>query len=532
MRVDASGTVIRVPDSARSSSRRAATLASSAGSGTTCSTGPEAGDRHCGEPVAEGQRLVSREQHGSRLEALSEPVAEKSQTPEVGLAYGCRRLDFDGDQLAAVPLQHDIGFPLGLVAVVMEVDLMLGPLAVADELHGDERLEEHARQVAAEIGGQPVLVRPGQVREQPGIGHVRLGRLDLTLTQIRVPGRKLMNEVELRQKVAVVLGCLLIEADVVRRCVEVRELRRSAREQAQELVDRLRVLDTRDRREIAAEHRGDVAGEEAAAGPRRAVDDLGVAAGDDLPRVGGAPAIDTGDAGELAGEQTIDEVLATPDELSLRERPERQIDHPARQRIVNGSQCEQVRRACHEELTTRVVGVHPLLHGEQQIGRALDLVDDGRARYARDEASWVLDGGPARRLVVEVELVGGELAASEDAGERALTDLPRSQDRDAAAFAESFGDDRPQVPVEQASGHASTVSAGQDRFGIAGWPFRNFYRADSEFLSGRFGALPCCDSARRLPVRKSSSLIVRSASRLIVWRAPAAVSRHHAIANR
>ncbi len=90
--------------------------------------------------------------------------------------------------------------------------------------------------------------------------------------------------------------------------------------------------------------------------------------------------------GRLAGEDPREEPLAAPSELTLGERPQREVVHLPWQRVAHGMYAQEVRRTGDQELAWDSVSVHPRLDREQQLGCALNLVDHRTPPARRDES--------------------------------------------------------------------------------------------------------------------------------------------------
>ncbi len=107
------------------------------------------------------------------------------------------------------------------------------------------------------------------------------------------------------------------------------------------------------------------------------------------PRERGAPGRRTGHLGRAPGEQLVHDVQRPAPDLALGERPHVDAIDPSRERILDPLGGEHVGGTGDHETAGRGVGVDGLLELEQQVGRAVDLVDERRARQVSHESGRV-----------------------------------------------------------------------------------------------------------------------------------------------
>jgi hypothetical protein len=101
--------------------------------------------------------------------------------------------------------------------------------------------------------------------------------------------------------------------------------------------------------------------------------------------------------------------------------------HPASEAVSDARQGQHIGRAGQQETARAIIFVDRLLDRQQQIGRALDLVDDG-AIQTSDEPGRVGLGGLKDGLVVECAV--GPAGFSHLSHQRRLAGPARSDDED------------------------------------------------------------------------------------------------------
>ncbi len=144
----------------------------------------------------------------------------------------------------------------------------------------------------------------------------------------------------------------------------------------------------------------------------------------------------------VPGEQRVDDIALPTFDLRLRERPQRDERDPARQRVVDLRRREDVRGARHEEPPGSPRAVDVRLDREQQLGGALDLVDQHRPGEVGDERRRVHEREIADRLVVQAQRLGDPCTRCQPLRERALADLPRTHHEDHRAKGQCLGCER------------------------------------------------------------------------------------------
>ena len=212
--------------------------------------------------------------------------------------------------------------------------------------------------------------------------------------------------------------------------------------------------------EVALQRSGEVAVEPSRTrSPGLAFARLGEAAGDDPIRVGRQADGGAGDLRRLAREQRVDEVDAPVLDLGLGQRPQREAVDPAGQGVEDPLAGQDVRRSGDDEPPRDRVRVDCLLELQQQVGRAVDLVDERRAAQARDEPGRVVVGGLARGRFVEAELAHrpGAAWSGELADQRGLADLARPGDEDDPRVVDAVGDQRLHASIDQPGHDAAWI---------------------------------------------------------------------------
>jgi len=80
-----------------------------------------------------------------------------------------------------------------------------------------------------------------------------------------------------------------------------------------------------------------------------------------------------------------------------------------------------------QELASSLLCVEASLDRQEQLGRALDLVDGNRTRDVGDEAGRIPSRRACRGFIVEADQARGELLLDYVGDERALAELSRAE---------------------------------------------------------------------------------------------------------
>lgn len=120
-----------------------------------------------------------------------------------------------------------------------------------------------------------------------------------------------------------------------------------------------------------------------------------------------------------------------------------------RERIGHPGDATQVRRPRQQELPRGAITIQARLDGQQEVRRALHLVDHGAPPERRDKPLGVGSRCGANRVVVEREVVGRHPAAGEHLRERALAGLPRAEERHGARALHGVRDDVGHAALDQ-----------------------------------------------------------------------------------
>ena len=128
-------------------------------------------------------------------------------------------------------------------------------------------------------------------------------------------------------------------------------------------------------------------------------------------------------------EQARQQLLAAAGDLALCERPQREVVDPPWQRVADGRDAAQVGRPGEQKLAPGGVAIDARLDCQQQLRRALHLVDHHWPLACGDEAGGVGQRQRAHRLVVERQILCAQPLLGEHPRECALPRLPRPEQR-------------------------------------------------------------------------------------------------------
>src|SRR5258708_3932718 len=121
----------------------------------------------------------------AKHEAFAGCMGQFSQPFEIPCVYGCRSLDLKPNQFTAIVLDDDIYFVLILVAVVIKGVRTVEPSRLFDDLRKHERFQDRPEDRA--VLRNSLRGYSQELREQPTIKKVKLGRLHQSLEAISEP---------------------------------------------------------------------------------------------------------------------------------------------------------------------------------------------------------------------------------------------------------------------------------------------------------------------------------------------------------
>jgi len=130
------------------------------------------------------------------------------------------------------------------------------------------------------------------------------------------------------------------------------------------------------------------------------------------------------------------------------------LDNPPRKSVGDGRQREDVRRFREQELASHLVCVEASLDRQEQLGRALDLVDCGRPGDVGDETRGVRACCARGGVIVKADQARGVVLRDEVGDQRALADLSRAEQRHSPAIAQRLQEITTDVSLKQAADHA------------------------------------------------------------------------------
>ena len=138
---------------------------------------------------------------------------------------------------------------------------------------------------------------------------------------------------------------------------------------------------------------------------------------------------------DLPLEEALQEGRCPAFDLSPGQRQHLDGFHPAGQAVGDSRQGQHIRRAGEQKSTRAIVLIDCLLDRQQQVGRALDFVDDGSVQAA-NEAGRIGLGGLKHRLIVERDI--GPTGVPHFSDERGLAGPARSHDQDHRGIRKGF----------------------------------------------------------------------------------------------
>ena len=290
-------------------------------------------------------------------------------------------------------------------------------------------------------------------------------RLGDPLQRVRVPGLQCRNEEDLFEQCDVALPGLVADIDAAAELRVVDQLPGMLRQEADEFRQLRQLLDVSDIPQVAGEDRGQIGPRPILAPPLAlAADRFGKAAdeheldeilADDRRLV----------ALQLAVEQAFQESRRLAGHLGAGQRQHLDGFHPAGQTVGDARQREHVRGAGQQEAAGAIVLVHGFLDRQQQIGRALDLIDD-RLVQSANEAHRIGLCGVERRLVVEGDV--GPPGLSHLPHQRRLAGAARADDQHHRGVRKGFL--RP--PLHKPLVHADSMSQKIGTMGHDNWKSR------------------------------------------------------------
>ena len=211
-------------------------------------------------------------------------------------------------------------------------------------------------------------------------------------------------------------------------------------------------MDTRGIAQIAVEDRADVALEEPGPGGSRPGERLREPAGEQPPGIFAATDRRISQHRHLAVEQLVEEVLAATFDLTLRQWPQSQVVDTSRERVGDCRDSAEVRGASKQKLSAPAVTIKARLDREQQIRRALHLVDYRGPPERGHETLRIGLGRSADRIAVERHVVRRHRTAGEHAGESALARLTSAEQRDRPGALQGVDNDRSDAPLDERLG--------------------------------------------------------------------------------
>ncbi len=154
---------------------------------------------------------------------------------------------------------------------------------------------------------------------------------------------------------------------------------------------------------VACDERGEVVIEPRATAPRRARERRGKAPSEDAPHVCGSADVSRLYVGRGGALPQLVQPLRYGGmcDLCLRKRTQRDALDTARQRVADPGCEQQVGRSADEEAPGARVSIDLALQREDEIGCALQLVDECLIAQPCHEARRISDRGPLRCRIVE-----------------------------------------------------------------------------------------------------------------------------------
>ena len=221
-------------------------------------------------------------------------------------------------------------------------------------------------------------------------------------------------------------------------------------------------MDTRGIGQIAVEDRADVALEEPCPGGSLCPGErLGEPTGEQPQCIFAATDRRISQHRHLAVEQLVEEVLPATFDLTLRQWPEGQVVDASRERIGDCRDSAEVRGASEQKLSAPAVTVKARFDRQQQIRRALHLVDYRGTPKRGHEALRIGLGRSSDRIAVERHVVRRDRTAGEHAGESALARLTSAEQRDRPGALHGVDNDRSDAPLDERLGWKNVRQLGK-----------------------------------------------------------------------
>ena len=331
--------------------------------------------RQGAQEVGEADAFVSGKGGGAVVEddarvGAGKDAAEVEDAVRKGGIEGGRGFDFDGYQ-AAGALEDQVDFASAGVAVEPEGVAVHAGQGALEEFGDDQVFVEAAAERGA--GDEVVGAQPGQPGGQSGVGEVDFRGLDDLGDGVAGPSAQAEHEAAFLQRGDPRLHRRRGDAEIGGQGMAVDDLPDAGGQQEEEVAEHGRVADGQQGGEIALEVGGDVGGEEAF-GADRGLAEPGVEAAADRRK---------GVAGGVGGDRRLFEGIREKGEDGR--APRQGLGHaPPQPRLVG---------AREDETAGPAVGIDDALEVGEQMGGALDFVENGPVREIGQEAAGVVRGG-------------------------------------------------------------------------------------------------------------------------------------------